>query len=430
MTVYLRGSSYHLRKRVPLRFRRVEEREIIAISLHTDSPSEARRKGEEVWSHLIQGWEAALRGDATSARLRYDSAKEIADRRGFTYLPAPSVAELPLGEILRRVDGITTRRDRAPDQRTGDALLGGVEDPGMTVSEALEEFWKISIDQVRGKTPDQVRRWENPKRKAIANFIKVVSDKRLDQITREDASKFRDWWNAKIDKEGLSSNSAIKDFTHVAHTLRTVAEAKGIKADLPLGKLKIKATPKAERLPFSDKHIKDVLLKAGALDGMNEEARTIFLMMVNTGCRPSELAGLMKRHIHADAEVPYIEIKPDGRELKNATSARKVPLVGASLDAAKAWQQLAPKGEMAFPRYFGKDGGSVTINKFLRENKLLQTDRHTLYGLRHAFEDRCLRAGIDERIRRDLMGHALDRQRYGEGGGLAHVHALLQGIAL
>jgi integrase len=69
------------------------------------------------------------------------------------------------------------------------------------------------------------------------------------------------------------------------------------------------------------------------------------------------------------------------------------------------------------------------INKFLRENKLLESDRHTLYGLRHSFEDRCLRAKIDERVRRDLMGHALGRQRYGEGGGLAHVRDLMVPVA-
>ena len=41
-----------------------------------------------------------------------------------------------------------------------------------------------------------------------------------------------------------------------------------------------------------------------------------------------------------------------------------------------------------------------------------------------------LKAGIDERIRRDLMGHRLTRERYGEGADLAHLHTLIQAIAL
>ena len=32
-----------------------------------------------------------------------------------------------------------------------------------------------------------------------------------------------------------------------------------------------------------------------------------------------------------------------------------------------------------------------------------------------------LRAGIDERVRRELMGHSLGRQKYGQAGGLGSV---------
>lgn len=37
MTIMKRGSTYHLRKRVPRRYERVEERKSIWVSLHTDS---------------------------------------------------------------------------------------------------------------------------------------------------------------------------------------------------------------------------------------------------------------------------------------------------------------------------------------------------------------------------------------------------------
>lgn len=67
---------------------------------------------------------------------------------------------------------------------------------------------------------------------------------------------------------------------------------------------------------------------------------------------------------------------------------------------------------------------SAVVNKFMREHGLHETAEHTLYGLRHAFADRVLAAGVDERIRRDLMGHDLARERYGDGGSLTHVHTL------
>lgn len=42
MSIVRRGSNFHLRKRVPLRYLRVEPRVTVWISLHTDSESVAK----------------------------------------------------------------------------------------------------------------------------------------------------------------------------------------------------------------------------------------------------------------------------------------------------------------------------------------------------------------------------------------------------
>lgn len=428
--IYRRGNTFHLRKRVPLRFRDVEAREVVAISLKTDSPSIARRKADEIWQHYLEGWEADLQGDGGSARRRYEMAREIADRRGFTYLTSPAVAELPFEDILERVKAVP-RADGKPNERIGEALLGGVPETGMSVTEALEEFWTITRDHIRGKTADQVRRWKNPRKKAIKNFVAVVGDKPLNEITRADMRLFRDWWNERIDREGLTANSANKDFTHIAHMLRTVDDALGLDLRLPVGNLNIKDTEKRSRLPFSDSWIREKLLADGALNGLNDQARCIVLALINTGARPSEIAGLMKRHIHIDGPIPFIEILPEGRQLKNAAAKRRIPLTGVSFTALQDYLPRAPKGNGMFPDYFGKDAVSATVNKYLRENGLLQSPKHTLYGLRHAFEDRMTAAepAWPERMKCDVFGHALSRERYGEGASLEHTHRRMSEFA-
>lgn len=94
-----------------------------------------------------------------------------------------------------------------------------------------------------------------------------------------------------------------------------------------------------------------------------------------------------------------------------------------ALEAIRAFSQ-------GFPAYRSNSATlSGTINKYLAENGLRETEAHSLYSLRHSFEDRMLAAGIDERIRRDLMGHALGRERYGRGADLAQVTALLRPIS-
>jgi len=164
-------------------------------------------------------------------------------------------------------------------------------------------------------------------------------------------------------------------------------------------------------------------LASGALGGLNTEARCIVLGMVNTGYRPSEGAALLGAHINLAAAVPHISIEADGRHLKSKHAKRVIPLTGVSLEAFRQ----CPDG---FPRYRDNPSLSATVNKFMRENGLMETPGHTLYSMRHAFEDRMLAAGVDERIRRDLFGHSLGRERYGHGATLEHLQTIVQAIAL
>lgn len=181
---------------------------------------------------------------------------------------------------------------------------------------------------------------------------------------------------------------------------------------------------KNERPPFSDNWIQTKLLNSNALMGLNPEARAIFLGMINTGYRPSEAACAAPDQIVLDAEIPHLIIKPRAdRAIKNRNSKRLIPLTGISLEAFKG----LPNG---FPNYRNSDATlSSTVNKFLRANGLMESDKHVMYSLRHSFEDRLLRAGVDERVRRDLMGHSLDRERYGQGGGLKFKAEMVRRIA-
>ena len=422
MNLTRRNKIFHLRKRVPRRYAAIEPRADVWISLHTDSESVARQKAPSAWANMIEAWEAKLAGDTADAEKRFDAARELAAVRGFRYLPATAVVKLPDDEFVARVRAIV-KADGQPDKREAAAVLGMVKEPGITVTRALELFWDLAKDRIAGKSEDQIRRWRNPRIKAVANFIAVIGDKPVNEITGDDMLDFRAWWLDKMSSEGLSAGSANKDLIHLGDTLKTVNRMKRLGLVLPLSDLSIKEGEKRTRPPFSDAWIREKLLALNALDGLNTEARGLLLGMVNTGYRPSEGAGLLPEHIRLDCEIPHISIEAVGRQLKSQYAKRVIPLVGISLDAFRA----CPKG---FPRY--RDGATIsaTVNKYLRENGLLETSEHSLYGLRHAFEDRMLAAGIDERIRRDLFGHHLDRERYGAGASLSQKRDLLQAIAI
>jgi integrase len=421
MAIQQRNKTFHIRKRVPSRFARVEPRKWVWLSLHTDSEAIAKVKAPKVWASMIEAWEARLAGDTTDAEAQYDAARNLAAARGYRFLTAKAVAALPTAEFEARVDEAIAA---GKDMTVVRGVLGAAT-PEITVGRALDLFWEVNGKAATAnKSPDQVRRWKNPRIKAFRNFIEVNGDIPLRDIGPDEMLSFRDWWEQKIEDEGLSANSANKDLVNLAATLRVVIMRKRLGLELPLSGYAIRQGEAKTRPPFSAAWIKEKLLAPGALAGLNSEARGVLLGMVNTGYRPSEGAGLTRDQIRLDHNIPHISIEPVGRELKSKNARRIIPLVGVSLEAFRA----NPDG---FPRY--KNGSaslSATVNKYLRENSLLETPAHTLYGLRHSFEDRMLAAEVDERIRRDLFGHSLGRERYGKGADLAHLLRVVESVAI
>lgn len=147
-------------------------------------------------------------------------------------------------------------------------------------------------------------------------------------------------------------------------------------------------------------------------------------MMVNTGARPSELVALSAGAIDLTSNTPTIEIieSPD-RVLKSDNAARKIPLLGISLEAAR-------RNPAGFPRYDKAASWSNAVNKFMRENGILETPKHSAYSLRHAFQDRLQNVNCPDRTRKELMGHAIEGVVYGDGADIANKADWISKISL
>ena len=426
----VRGKSktIYYRRRVPKEFAAVHPVPFFEACLKTDSMAEAKEKAAAVWAECLEGWQARLDGRSADAEKRFDAVRRIARARGFQYRQMQEVVQGPVSDILGRLDAVPVSAVGVADADVSAALLGAVDPPALTVSRALEKYWEFSKSKLIGKTDDQKRRWQNPKKKAVANFIKVCGDMPVADIRPDEMQDFQDWWIERIELNGLTANSANKDFSHLSTILTTVCKKMRLGFVPPVKGWTIQEGRASERPPFSDGWIRDRLIPhfTGPDCTLNDEARDVLLIMINTGARPSEISGLRPADIVIDpGGVSYIDINDQDRTLKTGSSARKVPLVGVSLDAAR---RVAEKG---FPRYAGSPSLSGLVNKYLLNNRLKETPAHVFYSLRHSFEDRLLAAGVDERVRRDLIGHSLGgRQRYGAGLSLVATHEILQRVAL
>ena len=177
-----------------------------------------------------------------------------------------------------------------------------------------------------------------------------------------------------------------------------------------------------KRKAFTAQWVLDNIWPAGAMSSLNDEARDLTIVLIETGARPAEICGLTRRTIFLDANLPFIRIRPEHQELKTDQSERDVPLIGRALEVMRKY----PNG---FSRYRLNAGNyCATVNKALKK---LQPDVdveagdkfQTVYCIRHLFKDRLRRAGTDAELRLALMGHDHDENNpnvgnapaYGEG---------------
>lgn len=423
MSLHLRSGIYYLKKRVPKAYASVEPRRDIWVSLRTDSLRAAEEKYVKVWDGILAAWKARLKGDTTDADKRYAAAIALAAAHNVNYINVGQVAELELAGLRERLDLVFKKGGLKPDKALASALMGGVQAPSITLSAALKFHLAFEEGEMKLKSADQLRKWRNPLIKAVKNFILVVGDKELHRLTADDMLDFRSWWLDRINDEDLSPATANKDLIHLGTVVNSTIERKKLGFTAPMSGYKFKFVEQRIRKAFTDDWIKNKILRPGALDGLNPEARAIVLGMINTGYRPSEGAALLSSRMHLTSNTPYIEIKPDGREVKSRNALRYIPLTGVSLEALRQF----PEG---FPRYRNNSNLSAAVNKYFRENGLLESDEHSFYSLRHSFQDRMVRAGFDPRLQADFMGHAFQRERYGDGGGLDFKFAEMSRIAL
>nr|WP_125459070.1 tyrosine-type recombinase/integrase [Oceanicella actignis] len=389
----------------------MDPRQKITRCLHTDSRREALARAPAVEAEIMAYWEALAAGRAQDAAARWEAARRLCESRGYEYRPFADLARPEmLAELFARLERLAGPGHVAPREEAA-AMLGLVDAPSFTMTEALAEFFKATPERVLGKSERKAALWRRTRERAVEYFVAAVGDKDMAEITREDAMAFRAWWQERCAKRGLDLDSANKSFSHIDDVFQTVSDLHNLGLKSPFSGLRFKVKNENKRPPFSIGWIRNRILAPGALDGLNEEARDVLLVMVNTGARPDEIVGALREEFRVGDAIPHLRIRPrDGHPLKNDQSARDVPLLGVSLDAAR---RIVARGGLK--RYFmNANKWTAAAGKYMRENGLRESPAHVPYSLRHSFEDRLLAAGVDERLRIELMGHKYDRPKYGD----------------
>lgn len=432
----LRGTTWYLKRRVPKRYASVEPRSVIWDSLKTDSYSVAVQKMAGVWLSYVEGWEARLAGRDGDAAEKFRAAQQLAALRGFQFLSIDAVSQAPLSEVLQRVEA-TQAADGVPDEVVASALLGAVEAPKLRLSGLVGHVETLAAHDNRFKNSEQMRLWCSPRLRAVNNLVAALGeDFNVVDVGGAEARKFKRWWQGRMADEGQSAQTANKDFAYMSGMLaRFYDDLEHDDAPRPFAGISIQdrhAKPSQKREVPVD-WIVEKWFALNALDGLNDEARDILLMSIETGCRQNEIYNLPASALCLTDPIPHLRIAhelsddpAERREVKNLPSHREIPLVGVALAAA----MRHPAG---FPRYRNKSSYSASVNKYLRNNGLLP-EGVTIGGTRHSWEGRMKRAGFEMDDRGELMGHSLKARRgrevYGDEMGLPERLRIAQEVML
>jgi len=420
--IALRGKNYYYRRWVPKEVKKLwkhaPKNDIISVSLRTKSPELALIAGKHVHDEherMFSEIKLGLEPDAG----RYEKAISTARAYSLQYLTAEELAHQPIEKRLQHVKVAM----KAKSNFVMETALGSVEPPKLLLSGALERLYEIKQTSTANKSANQLRKWKNPRLKAVNSLKKLIGDKPFYEITRQDVQKFHKWWTNRIANEGLTTGTAGKDFIHLRTLFQSIKNYDQVEVKNPFDGIGFTENSKKRRDPWE---VEDLirLIQPNSLR-TRRETLAVLLAMVETGARPSELILLREEDIFLKHNIPHIHIQPyAGHELKTFESDRKIPLVGISLEVFREF----PKG---FTSINSPDSWSNSINSAIKRSKITRPGV-TAYGIRHAFKERMRNANFNQRMAEELMGHVVRSESviYGRAAPLEQTAPLLETMAL
>ena len=233
-------------------------------------------------------------------------------------------------------------------------------------------------------------------------FITQFGDLHLDELRHFHATQYRD---AQIAR-GLNPTSVRKHFNTLNAVLNLAFKHLDIDRLSPFRGLYIAGVGDVKR--YMRTITPELLLEVKHLLLVRRTPyKLVALVQLNTGMRLSEPIFARREDLILKHEIPHIWVRKNAlSDRKTKSSIRAIPLVGASLDAAKELDKIAERerSEWLVPRYAHDNGNtscSAIINKYLRD---LEFRSHMF---RHGLIDRLKSCNdIPTRLAESITGHS------------------------
>ncbi len=317
----------------------------------------------------------------------------------------------------------TLRMEMIYSRELGLVVKGGNHEPRrstLTLAEALALYQRL-------KGTNKTKLFFKASDRSIRYLADCLGHEQLDEITSKDAGRFRDY----LFDRGMSSSSINRIFSTVRAVINLSIKEHGL--DWPnvfSGTYIPDDSRSAKRAPVPSDQLRKIQKECFELD---DQARWLIAMISDTGMRLSEATGLLSSDIKLGSELPHIQLVPHPwRRLKTLSSARQIPLVGASFWAA---QRIKASGHtLAFPKYCSElkcnsNSASAALNKWLKP----RTDgKCVIHSFRHSLRDRLRSVECPADIIDALGGWTTEGvgQAYGTGYSTYILHKWISKIVL
>lgn len=417
---YIRSGVFHYQRAVPTDLRGRYKALRLKLNLNTDDPVEAVSKVEILDRKLEVEWDAIRSGLAVTPSKAQELAKTL----------PKSERRLQLIEFLR-----------LPANKPNAVCKVVVEQPALESTSMPPSSQGATISELRDIYLANHKKGESSHRlvldteRVVTALVKQCGDIPITQLSRRDATKFRD----DLLSRGVKTATARRRIATASAIVASAIRELELDKKNPFQSMKITGEGRDadSKEVFTTADLQRVQSEAKKQD---DDIRWLAAMHSDLGCRISDVAGLSINDINLNAEVPHVHFREDlarDRTLKTGgIGERKVPLIGVSLWAAERVVAEAKDNQIfAFPRYCtGRrvKGGSASaaINKWL---STLEFDRtYTTHSFRHSMADRLREVGCPEDIRKAIGGWAADdiAGTYGEGYSLRVMKQWLDKVIL
>ena len=302
-------------------------------------------------------------------------------------------------------------------------VVSSVPNLGPLLSDATSQYLRL-------KGHNRPKTFAASAHRACGYLFATSGDKHLAEYSKKDATAFRD----ALFERGMNGASVGRVLGTIKSIYNFAVNENGLDVQNPFSNVYFdRKIGVSARQPISADDIKKI--QTACLD-KDDPIRWLVALISDSGLRLAEGAGLLIDDIHIELSgISYVEVKPHPwRRLKTASSSRIVPLVGASLWAARRIVEENDKG-FAFPRYNKDDqtnsnSASAALNKWIKQ---IGSDTAMMHAFRHSMRDRLREVGAQSELVDQIGGWSNSGnvgQSYGSGYSLKVMHEWMNKVVI